>query len=161
MSINPKEVFKNPIQIGMVVDDLETVMKNLENILGIGPFRIVDFPPPGYENVMRKYKGENSDFTAKFCFFDLGNIELEIIQPLTGKSIWRDHIDKHGPGLHHIKFSVSEHGPVREYLAEKGVEISQMGASVGKNAGKEWVFYNTESKVGFAIELMNEIIKND
>jgi len=28
----------------MVVDDLETAMKKLENILGIGPFRVVNFP---------------------------------------------------------------------------------------------------------------------
>lgn len=27
MSINPNEVFRRPIQIGMVVDDLETAMK--------------------------------------------------------------------------------------------------------------------------------------
>jgi methylmalonyl-CoA/ethylmalonyl-CoA epimerase len=159
MTIDPKEVFRKPIQIGLLVDNLEEVLKNLEDIFGIGPFRIVEFPPSGYENVMRKYKGEDADFSAKFCFFDLGNIELEIIQPLSGKSIWRDFIDENGPGLHHIKFSVREHAPVREYLEGQGIEIEQMGASVGKNAGKEWVFYDTRNKIGFGIEVMNELIK--
>jgi hypothetical protein len=159
MSVDPKEVFRKPIQIGLLVDDLETVIQNLETIFGIGPFRVVNFPPPGFENVMRKYKGEDANFSAKFCFFDLGNIELEIIQPLSGESIWRDFIDKHGPGLHHIKFSIPEHAPVREYLEGQGITIEQMGASVGKNAGKEWVFYDTYDKIGFGIELMNEIIK--
>lgn len=152
-------VFRNPIQIGLIVEDLEETLCNLQNLLGIGPFRVVEFPPEGQEDVMRKYKGEDSDFTAKFCFFDLGNIEIEVIQPLTGKSIWRDFLDKKGPGIHHIKFSVPEHDPIKKYMQEKNIDISQMGASVGKNAGKEWVFYNTDDQVGFAVEVMNEIIK--
>ncbi|OGO83754.1 MAG: hypothetical protein A2Y21_02800 [Clostridiales bacterium GWC2_40_7] len=161
MSINenPASVFTMPIQIGMVVKDLDKTLENLQKIFGIGPFRVVDFPPSGNENVKRMYKGEDSDFTAKFCFFSLGNIELEIIQPISGRSIWQDHIDKKGPGLHHIKFSVPEHEPLRKHLESNGIGISQMGASVGKNAGKEWVFYDTEDKIGFAVELMNEIIK--
>jgi len=159
MNFDPKTTFRNPIQIGLLVDDLEPMLENFEKIFGIGPFRVVEFPPPGHENVMRKYKGQDTDFSAKFCFFNLGNIELEIIQPLSGKNIWRDFLDEHGPGLHHIKFSVPEHGPSMEYLANQGIEIEQMGASVGKNAGKEWVFYDTRDEIGFAIETMNEIIK--
>lgn len=159
MTFDPNETFRNPIQIGLLVDDLEKVMKNLEEIFGIGPFRIVDFPPPGYENVMRKYKGQDADFSAKFCFFNLGNIEFEIIQPISGNNIWRDYIDEHGPGLHHLKFSVPEHAPSQAYLKDKGIEIEQMGASVGKNTGKEWVFYDTRDLIGFSIETMNEIVK--
>ncbi len=154
----PKDVFKNPIQIGMVVEDLEGALRNFEEILGIGPFTIVDFPPGG-EDVKMMYKGKPEPFTAKFCFFNLGNIEIEVIQPLTGKTIWRDFLDEKGPGLHHIKFSVPEHEPAKTYLEGKDLSISQMGASVGKNLGKEWVYYDTEDKVGFAIELMNEIVK--
>lgn len=159
MDFDPKKTFRNPIQIGLIVDDLEGTMEVLEKTFGIGPFRIVDFPPPG-EDVVMKYKGEDAAFTAKFCFFDLGNIEFEIIQPLTGKTVWRDFLDTHGPGLHHIKFSVPEHGPSRSYLESQGFEIEQMGSSVGKNAGKEWVFYNTLESIGFAIETMNEIVKS-
>jgi methylmalonyl-CoA/ethylmalonyl-CoA epimerase len=159
--MNSAEVFRNPIQIGLIVEDLDKTLENLQSIFGIGPFRIVDFPPQGHEDIMRQYKGENGDFTAKFCFFDLGNIELEIIQPLSGKSIWRDFLDKNGPGLHHIKFSVPEHAEVKQHLTENNINISQMGASVGKNAGKTWVFYDTEDKIGFAVELMNTIVKKD
>ncbi|RJP55373.1 MAG: hypothetical protein C4583_00595 [Anaerolineaceae bacterium] len=154
-----KKLFRNPIQIGLIVDDLDKVLKNLEEILGIGPFKIVDFPPEGAD-IKMMYKGEPSSFKAKFCFFDLGNIELEVIQPLEGDTVWGDFLKaNNGMGLHHLKFSIHEHQPVREYLESKGISVSQMGSSVGKNAGKEWVFYNTEDKVGFALELMNSIVK--
>ena len=105
-----------------------------------------------------EYKGTESKFTAKFCFFDLGNIELEIIQPLTGDTIWQDFLNEKGPGLHHIKFSVPSHEPTKKHFERNNIEISQRGSSVGKNAGKEWVFYDTDEKVGFAVELMNELV---
>lgn len=160
MQENPvKELFRNPIQIGLIVDDLEPVMKNLEEILGIGPFRIVDFPPEGAD-VKMFYRGKPAQFKAKFCFFDLGNIELEIIQPLEGDTVWGDYLKaNNGKGLHHIKFNVPEHEPVKMYFDSKGIEVSQMGSSVGKNAGKEWVFYDTEDLFGFAVEVMNSIVK--
>jgi methylmalonyl-CoA/ethylmalonyl-CoA epimerase len=153
-----KQTFLNPIQIGMIVEDLEPVVKNLEEILGFGPFRIVDFPPEG-QDVKMMYQGKPAKFKAKFCFFDMGNIELELIQPVEGENIWSDFLKANGGmGLHHIKFSVPRHEPIRKYFESKGINISQMGASVGKNLGKEWVFYDTEDKLGFAVELMNSIV---
>lgn len=159
MAKDVKQYFRNPIQIGLLVDDLEGTMDKLEKIFGIGPFRIVDFPPEGEKNVKMQYRGKDSKFRAKFCFFDLGNIELEIIQPLEGESIWRDFIDKRGPGLHHIKFSVPTHQGVVEYLLGQGIEISQIGSAVGKNAGKEWMYFDTHDLIGFDIETMNEIVE--
>lgn len=160
MAEDVKQYFRNPIQIGMVVEDLEGTMENLEKIFGIGPFRVVDFPPEGEENVKMQYHGRDSKFRAKFCFFDLGNIELEIIQPLTGDTVWGDFLREKGPGLHHIKFSVPTHDSTIECLTGQGIEISQMGASVGKNLGKEWLYYDTHDLIGFDIEMMNEIVNN-
>jgi len=138
---------------------LDEYLKNLENILGWGPWRIAEFPPVGNENVYREYHGQPADFKAKFCFFHLGNIEIELIQPLKGKNIWRDWIYEHGQGIHHIKFLVPEHENSRNFLREKGIDLYQWGASVGPNAGKEWLFYNTYEKLGFDLETMNTVIR--
>lgn len=154
--INPKEIFKNPIQIGVLVEDLDSYLEKLERIFGIGPFRIADYPPQG-EPVEREYHGKKGNFKAKFCFYHLGNIELELIQPLEGDSIWEDFIKEHGPGIHHIKFEVDDHEPVRKYLKEHGYEISQQGAAVGPNKGKVWAFYPCYDEIGFDVEIMNRI----
>jgi mannose-6-phosphate isomerase len=159
MPFNPSHAFKNPIQLGILVDDLDKYLSNLENVLGWAPWRIAEFPPVGNEDVYREYKGEQSDFKAKFCFLHLGNIEIELIQPLEGKNIWRDWIDEHGQGIHHIKFLVPEHDDSKQYLKEKGIDLHQWGASVGPNAGKEWLFYNTYDKFGFDLETMNYVIR--
>lgn len=155
-----KNIFGDPIQIGLIVEDADKIMKNLQDILGIGPFRVVDYPAEGAELEMT-YMGKPAQYKAKFCFFMWGNIEIELIQPLEGDSVWKDFIESqpNRMGLHHIKFLVPEHEPVREYLASKGIPCTQHGASVGINAGKEFVFYGTDEKLGFALEIMNSIVK--
>ena len=76
MAEDVKPYFRNPIQIGLIVDDLEGTLENLEKIFGIGPFRIVDFPPKGEENIKMMYHGRDAKFRAKFCFFDFGKYRV-------------------------------------------------------------------------------------
>lgn len=62
------ELFRNVIQIGMVVEDLDKTLQTFESLLGIGPFRITDYPPAGEPDCQREYRGANADFTARFSF---------------------------------------------------------------------------------------------
>lgn len=153
-----KDLFQKMIQIGLVVSDLDTTLKNFEQMLGIGPFRVVEYPPAGQSECMRIYHGEPSDFTAKFSFFDFGNIELEVIQPLSGHSIWHDFLEEHGPGIHHLKFSMDYQQPARQHLEAHGFRCIQEGAAVGKNTGKVWSYYDLQGSLPFCVELMNEVI---
>ncbi len=154
--LDPKEYFKNPIQIGILVNDLDKYLGKLESVFGIGPFRIAKYPPEG-EVPYREYHGKEGNFAAKFCFYNLGNIELELIQPISGDNIWQDHIDKHGPGIHHVKFLVPDNKLIEEYLNENGYHIIQQGAAVGPNKGRVWAFFDTFDDIGFDVEIMNEI----
>ena len=154
--MNPKDIFTNPIQVGVLVKDLDSYLEKLEQVFGMGPFRIVDYPPAD-EIPFREYRGQSGNFKAKFCFYELGNIQLELIQPLEGESIWQDFIDTHGPGIHHLKFMTPERQGPHHYMQENGYEISQQGAAVGPNKGRVWSFYPTYDDIGFDVELMNEI----
>lgn len=154
-TINPKDIFTQPIQIGMLVRDLDAYLERLDKILGMGPFRVVDYPPAG-EEMFREYRGKEGNFKAKFCFYHLGNIELELIQPLEGESVWEEFLEKHGPGLHHLKFLVPEFDGIKQYMSENGYEISQQGDAVGINKGRVWAYYNTYEDIGFDVEIMNQ-----
>lgn len=149
----------NPIQIGLIIRNFESARQSYRDLLGMSEFRVADFPPKTDEDPKRVYHGKSGDFVAKFYFFQWENIEFELIEPVSGESVWEDFLaDGKLFGLHHIKFSVDRIEPLDDYFAQFGVERIQQGAAVGPNRGKTWVFYNTMDKLGFDIEVFNKII---
>ena len=149
----------DPIQIGLIIRDFESARQSYKDLLGMSEFRVASFPPNTDEDPKRIYRGKNGNFVAKFYFFQWGNIEFELIEPLEGESVWEDFLsDGKAFGLHHIKFSVDRVEPLDEYFAQFGVKRIQQGAAVGPNKGKTWVFYDTMDKLGFDIEVFNKII---
>ena len=147
-----KDMFKNFVQIGVVVADLDQSIRNLSEIFGIGPFRVIDWPPEGRTDIQKFYHGEPGDFTARMAFTELGSIELELIQPISGKSIWADFLREKGGGIHHIRFNVEEIDPVQDYLADHNVFPAQHGSGI--RPGTLWMNFASEEKVGFVIEVM-------
>ncbi len=149
---SPKEMFSSFVQIGVVVADLEKSTKNLSEIFGIGPWRIIDWPPAGRADFQKFYYDEPGDFTARMAFTELGSVELELIQPKDGNSIWADFLREHGGGIHHIRFNVKEIEPVQKYLAQQGVRSAQHGSGI--RPGTSWMNFDTEELVGFVVEVM-------
>jgi hypothetical protein len=153
--ISPKEVFKECVQIGVVVADLDQSIRALTQVFGMGPFRMVEWPPAGRTDMQRFYHEQPADFTARMAFTEIGPVELELIQPLEGKSIWADFLRERGPGIHHIRFNTFDLAPVIEYLAQNGVGIAQRGSGI--RPGTMWANFDTESLVGFTIEVMKAL----
>ena len=87
------------------------------------------------------------------AFTEVGNLEIELIQPLEGQSIYADFLAQHGDGIHHIRFNVADLDSVLRHVSEYGIEVSQSGE--GLVPGTTWVNLDTEDKVGFTIEVMN------
>ena len=154
-----REVFRDFVQIGVVVQDLDRTIAVLSEVFGIGPFRAIDWPPDDRTDIQGFYHGKPGDFSARMAFTDLGPVELELIQPLEGKSIWADFLEKHGEGIHHIRFNVPDLEPVIEYLAGHSIGVAQMGS--GLRPGTTWANLDTAHIVGFTIEIMNALPGTD
>ncbi len=155
----PKDAFKHCIQVGVVVKDLDTKIRNLIEIFGMGPVRVTDFPPPGRTDLERWYHGEPANFHARLAFIDLGSVELELIEPQQGQSIWQDFLDAHGEGIHHIRFNTLDEKPIIDGLAEQGIEVEQTGN--GTRPGTAYFYLDTQDKIGFTIEIMRAIAGTD
>lgn len=151
----PNDRFRDVVQIGVVVKDLDKSIQALGDIFGIGPFRTIDWPPAGRTDIEKFYYGQPGDFTARMAFTELGPVELELIQPVSGRSIWADFLDQHGEGIHHIRFNLEDLEPVLEYLAGHNIGVAQMGS--GLRPGTIWANLDTESTVGFTIEIMKAL----
>ena len=147
-----KDAFRECMQIGVVVRDLDHTIKGLTEKFGMGPFRVTEWPPEG-RTVEKYYYGEPADFYARMAFTEIGPVELELIQPVSGQSIWADFLEEHGEGIHHIRFNVPDLDPVIEDLASKSIQVAQMGS--GLRPGTMWANFASEDAVGFVIEVMN------
>jgi methylmalonyl-CoA/ethylmalonyl-CoA epimerase len=69
---------------------------------------------------------------------------IEIMQPLRGSSIFQEHLDRHGDGIHHLAFDCGEL-PWEERVAafvSRGFSCSQAGRFMDRNA---FAFFATES----------------
>ncbi len=156
---SPKELFNNFVQIGVVVADLDKATHYLTEVFGIGPFRVIDWPPEGRADIQKFYYGEPGNFTARMAFTELGPVELELIQPVDGNSIWADFLREHGGGIHHLRFNVDEIEPIQEHLAQNGIVLAQHGSGI--RPGTTWMNFASEEKVGFVIEIMKALPGTD
>ncbi len=154
-----RQMFSDFVQIGVIVRDLEKATSALSKVFGIGPFRTIDWPPPDRTDIQRFYHGMPAEFGARMAFAELGSVELELIQPLEGDSIWADFLRDHGEGIHHIRFNVRDLEPVIEHLAGHGIDVAQMGSGI--RPGTTWANFASESAVGFCIEVMKALPGTD
>jgi hypothetical protein len=91
-------------QVGIIVQDIEAKAQAWAAVLGLPVPEIVI--TDSYERAQTEYKGKPSNARAKLAFFHLGQVELELIEPVGRPSTWQDQLDERGDGLHHIAFAI-------------------------------------------------------
>ena len=112
-------------QIALVVKDIQAAAENYWNILGIGPWEIYSWEAPTVYD--RKYYGEPAWAREKIALAQVGAVQLELVQPVEGESIYQDFLTEHGEGLHHLNFLVDDLDGTAEILAEEGFPTIQSG----------------------------------
>jgi catechol 2,3-dioxygenase-like lactoylglutathione lyase family enzyme len=112
-------------QIGVVVRDIEAAVERYSRILGLEKPKIIITDEP--EKARTTYHGQSTPARAKLAFFDLGQVQLELIEPVGGPSTWQEHLDAHGESVHHIAFVVKDTGQAVAFLGEHGIEKVQQG----------------------------------
>ena len=80
-----KSPFKKLVHVGVVVRDIEKTVERLES-LGIGPFAEPPLPPV---EASIYYRGKQSHSEVKILQTKIGEIELELFQPVSGEDPWR------------------------------------------------------------------------
>ncbi len=85
------------IQVAYVVRDLEGAMKFYVETMGIKPWAIYTFAPPVLERSM--VRGKPSNHTYRIALAQAGPVQLELIQPLTGRSTYDEFLEKKGEGV--------------------------------------------------------------
>jgi hypothetical protein len=137
--------FTKVSQVGIIVKDIRKTMAAMERVFGATPDKEGNVCPTN-----RRYHGKEGDFDALIALYDFANIQIELIEPLRGDNIWQEFLDKHGEGIHHIRFNVEDNDAAINDMAEKGIEVSQSGDSL--TPGLRWTYFDSEDALGFIVE---------
>ena len=119
-------------QIAIAVKDLQATAENYWKILGIGPWDIYDWEFPRVTE--RTYHGKRSWAREKIAMTMVGGVELELVQPVEGDSIYQDFLTEHGEGLHHLQFLDEKVEEVAAVMADQGFPCLQSGRFGDKGA---------------------------
>lgn len=120
-------------QIGLVVKDVQEAATNYSRILGIGPWVYYDYVSPFIHD--RKYHGKPVEAKERVARAMVGEVELELCQPVEGNSIYQDFLSDHGEGLHHLQLSVDDVEETVGILSEQGfssLQSSRFSSSEGE-----------------------------
>lgn len=138
-------------QVAIVVKDMEAAIAKWSSLLGVEPPTPFT-TAPGLE-VNQKFDGEPSDAQCILAFFDLGGVQLELIQPLGGSSSWQAILDEKGEGVHHIAFWTKDMKQSADALAEEGAPLWHVGDMGG---GGQFAYFKSHQACGVTIELLEQ-----
>jgi len=125
--------------IGIAVKDLDQAMKLYREAFGIEPDLV-------YESSYTK---------AKIAFFPVGEVRIELIQPVDPESVVGKFLEKRGEGIHHISYRVKDVDGGLAELEKKGILlIDKKSRRVREN--ERVAFLHPKSTNGVLVELIQE-----
>ncbi len=141
------------VQVGMIVRNAEESAKRFASLFGVPvpPANITDKA----DKTHAQYHGKPTEARAKLAFFNMGSLSLELIEPVGGPSTWKEFLDKHGEGVHHIAFIVPDTEAETGILAEHGLKLVQKG----DYTGGRYAYFEADPSIGVALELLQNFGK--
>ncbi len=142
-----KEWMKQIFQIVMVVDNVEATLKNWK--------RLVEFDEASIAvgetctDAKCFYKGAEIKCPIKYATFDLGGVEMKLIEPVNkeGGDPYSDALKTGGPGIHHIGFMADDYNALMEKYESAGMDP----VYVEECCGKMYKLYDFTDNTGLKI----------
>ncbi|MCL2355735.1 MAG: VOC family protein [Defluviitaleaceae bacterium] len=137
------------VQVGILVHDIEKTGDAYAALLG------TERPAWNWtgtrEEALTEFRGAPSEARAKLMFFPVGgNMTIELIEPDSHPSTWREDLDKNGEGVHHLAFVVKGMKQVVARLEANGIPLIQKG----EYPGGRYAYMDSNSQLKTLLELL-------
>jgi methylmalonyl-CoA/ethylmalonyl-CoA epimerase len=135
-------------QIGILVHDIEKTSQAYAEFFGVEKpqYSITD----ELDKAQTQYRGKRSDARAKLAFFDMGSLQLELIEPDHNPSTWRESLDRNGEGPHHVAFVIKGMKEKNAVLERNQMPLLQKG----EYTGGRYAYIDTLRDLKVIIELL-------
>ncbi len=140
-------------QAGIVVKDAEKGMRQYSRLFGIDPdsWWVITIDRKVCQVT---YRGQPSQHTYKAAMVMVGSLMIELLQPLEGYGTYREFLEKHGEGIHHLgHIIVPDLAAVMEKMEKAGFPTVETGEPAGSVKGNhKWAYIDTTSALGYITE---------
>ncbi len=118
-----------------VVRDMDRTARSLAEMLGVS-FGVWTITPESC-----RLRGQDTSITFKVAIAQVGDSHLELLTPVSGQSVYEEHLREHGEGFHHTCLLYPTRAAMeaaRDALLRQGRTIIQ-GGEIG-NGGAFYYF---------------------
>ena len=113
-------------QLAWVVEDIEATERLLTTSFGVRAW--TRLPDIHFDPEHCTVHGRPADFVVHVSLAYAGDLQLELIQPVRGESIYTEHLARSGPGLHHLCFEVDDLAAALAGAEADGLPVVQAGS---------------------------------
>ncbi|MBM4459381.1 MAG: VOC family protein [Chloroflexi bacterium] len=135
-------------QVAIVTSDIEAKARAWADLLGVPAPEIRETASAAETQI--RYRGQPTPARARLAFFRLGQVSLELIEPIDRPSTWGDQLDQHGDSLHHIAFRIKGMAEKLALLDDLGIPLVQKG----EYKGGRYAYVDGIEKLGATLELL-------
>src|SRR5438067_83493 len=139
-------------QVAMVVRDLDAAVRAYWERFGIGPWRFFTFGPDTVREM--SYRGKAQSYSMRLAFAFQGELQLELIEPVDGPSIYHDFLRDHGEGMHHVGIWIPDIRAAIGEMEARGYPMIQSGLGTGLHGDGGYAYFETEGLIATTIELI-------
>lgn len=90
----------------------------------------------------------------RLALAQVGPLVVELIQPLSGDTIYVEHLDRKGEGLHHVGVFVPSFDEAVAEARRQGFSVLQSGRGFGRFGDGGYAYLDTEASLGMILELI-------
>jgi catechol 2,3-dioxygenase-like lactoylglutathione lyase family enzyme len=117
------------IQVAWVVEDIDAAESLWGGSFGVAKWTRI--PDVHFGPDTCTYRGKPSDHVAHVSMAYAGDLQLELIQPVSGESIYTEFLAAGGSGLHHVCFETDDMDASVTTAEQAGLPVLQEGSMAG------------------------------
>ena len=142
--MSESNAFGKPHHICIVVKDIEK-NKNYYEAIGIGPW--MEYPPL-VEYTKLNVMDEKGFFDSRFAYTQIGDLQLQLVQPGEGETIYKEFLETKGEGVFHLGFEVADIDAVEKQLTDSHLEVLASGR---RDDGSGFSYLDTRQHAGVTL----------
>ena len=132
--------------IAIVVRDIEAAVRFYESI-GIGPFEAY---PPMREYAQIRVPDEEGFYNLIIRWAQIGPLQLQLIQPGAGASLYKTFLEQKGEGVFHLGFVVQDIDRAEAEVENRGLKVISSGRRAN---GSGFAYLDTAARAGVTLLL--------